>query len=249
MDPNQKPPWDADQTLVPESKSVAPGRSGSRPSSSYSGFGGAPVLEAGHLLGGRYEILNVLGQGGMGAVYKAKDRDLDRVVALKVIRPELAGNPAIIQRFKQELILARQVTHRNFIRIFDLGEAEGLKFITMEFVEGRDLRSLLAERGKLPPAEAVEIMQQVCHALEAAHAEGVIHRDLKPQNIMMNKRGEVVIKGVRRLPPLPRDTAVHRLEIPYGRFERRIRLAMAALRLTHSELAAGCLTLRLAKRR
>ena len=214
MDPNQKPPRDPDQTLVHESKSVTPdaataattpspvpagetgvpgSRSGSHPSSSNSGPGGAPVLEPGYVLGGRYEILNVLGQGGMGAVYKANDRELGRVVALKVIRPELAGDPAIIQRFKQELILARQVTHRNVIRIFDLGEAEGLKFISMEFVEGRDLRSLLAERGKLPPSEAVEIMQQVCHALEAAHAEGVIHRDLKPQNIMCDNSGRAIV--------------------------------------------------------
>ncbi|PYY06211.1 MAG: serine/threonine protein kinase, partial [Acidobacteria bacterium] len=129
----------------------------------------------------------------MGAVYKATDREVDRIVALKVIRPELASNPAIIQRFKQELILARQVTHRNVIRIYDLGEADSVKFITMEFVEGQDLRSLLSERGKLPPAEAVEIMQQVCHALEAAHTEGVIHRDLKPQNIMCDKSGRVIV--------------------------------------------------------
>jgi eukaryotic-like serine/threonine-protein kinase len=203
MDPNRKPPRDADETWVPESKSIPPSaatitpvptdKTGSRPSSSYSGLGGVPVLERGHVMGGRYEILDVLGQGGMGAVYKANDRELDRIVALKVIRPELAGNPAIIQRFKQELILARQVTHRNVIRIYDLGEADGLKFITMEFVEGRDLRSLLAEHGKLPPAEAVEIMQQVCHALEAAHAEGVIHRDLKPQNIMCDKSGRAIV--------------------------------------------------------
>ena len=113
----------------------------------------------------------------MGAVYKARDRELDRLVALKVIRPELAGLPEILQRFKQELILARKVTHRNVIRIFDLGEAEGLKFITMEFIEGRDLKSLLGQEGKLSPDRAVEIIQQVCLALEAAHAEGGVLRD------------------------------------------------------------------------
>jgi tetratricopeptide (TPR) repeat protein len=129
----------------------------------------------------------------MGAVYKARDRELDRLVALKVIRPELAGLPEILQRFKQELILARKVTHRNVIRIFDLGEAEGLKFITMEFIEGRDLKSLLGQEGKLSPDRAVEIIQQVCLALEAAHAEGVVHRDLKPQNIMLDQQGRASV--------------------------------------------------------
>jgi serine/threonine protein kinase len=90
----------------------------------------------------------MLGQGGMGAVYKARDTELERLVALKLIRPELAMNEEILRRFKQELILARAVTHRNVIRIFDLGESDGTKFITMEFVEGRDLKSLLTQNGK-----------------------------------------------------------------------------------------------------
>jgi tetratricopeptide (TPR) repeat protein len=135
----------------------------------------------------------MLGEGGMGAVYKARDRDLNRLVALKVIRPEFAGNESIIQRFKQELILARQVTHKNVIRIYDMGEAEGMRFITMEYVDGEDLRALIRQHGKLPPDEAVEIMQQVCRALEAAHAEGVIHRDLKPQNVMRDKQGRILV--------------------------------------------------------
>jgi serine/threonine protein kinase len=91
----------------------------------------------------------------MGAVYKAKDRELDRLVALKVIRPELAQNPDILQRFKQEILLASRVTDRNIIRIYDLGDADGVKFITMEYVEGEDLRSLLQRQGKLPVQEAV----------------------------------------------------------------------------------------------
>jgi tetratricopeptide (TPR) repeat protein/predicted Ser/Thr protein kinase len=144
-------------------------------------------------LGGRYEILALLGEGGMGAVYKARDREVDRDVALKVIRPELAEHPDIVRRFKQELILARQVTHKNVVRIFDLGEAEGAKFISMEYIDGRDLRSHLAERGKFAPEEAVGIIDQVCRALEAAHAEGVIHRDLKPQNIMVDNHGRVAV--------------------------------------------------------
>ncbi len=151
------------------------------------------MMQIGDVLGGRYEILQLLGEGGMGAVYKARDRELDRFVALKLIRPELAANPSILARFKQELLLSREVTHRNVIRIFDLGDADGVKFITMEFVEGQDLRSLIQERKKFPPAEAVELMLQVCRALEAAHTLGIIHRDLKPQNIMLDRTGRILV--------------------------------------------------------
>ncbi|HEX6503470.1 MAG TPA: protein kinase [Terriglobales bacterium] len=151
------------------------------------------MLPAGQVLGQRYKIQRTVGEGGMGAVYEASDLALDRVVALKVIRPELADDPEMSQRFKQELILARQVTHRNVIRIYDFGEADGLKFITMEFVEGTDLRTMLRARGKLSAPEAVEIIQQVCLALDAAHREKVIHRDLKPQNIMIDKAGRVLV--------------------------------------------------------
>ena len=151
------------------------------------------MLQPGAVLGQRYEILQILGEGGMGAVYKARDRELNRMVALKVIRPELAGSQAIIDRFKQELLLATRVTHKNVIRIYDLSEAEGMKFITMEFVEGEDLRSLMQEKKKLAPEEAVEIMLQVCRALDAAHSVGIIHRDLKPQNIMRDKAGRILV--------------------------------------------------------
>ncbi|MFZ0801039.1 MAG: tetratricopeptide repeat protein [Terriglobales bacterium] len=144
-------------------------------------------------LGKRYEILGLLGEGGMGAVYKARDRELDRIVALKVIRPEMAVHPEVLARFKQELILARKVTHRNVIRIFDLGELDGIKFITMDYVEGQDLKGLVKTKGKLPVAEIVQIIKQVCLALEAAHAEGVVHRDLKPQNIMVDHQGKTYV--------------------------------------------------------
>ena len=152
-----------------------------------------PVLESGTILAGRYQILETLGEGGMGAVYKARDLELDRMVALKVIRPELAKHPAIIERFKKELLLSQRVTHRNVIRIYDLGEGDGVKFITMEFIEGEDLRSLIHERKKFPPGEAVEIMEQVCLALDAAHQVNVIHRDLKPQNVMRDKAGRILV--------------------------------------------------------
>jgi tetratricopeptide (TPR) repeat protein/predicted Ser/Thr protein kinase len=153
----------------------------------------AILLQLGTLLGNRYEILQLLGEGGMGAVYKAADREVDRIVALKVIRPEMASNPEILARFKQELLLSSQVTHRNVIRIYDLGEAQGVKFITMEYLEGDNLHKILKDRGKLDLAEAVDIMEQVAGGLAAAHREGIIHRDLKPANIMRDKSGRVVV--------------------------------------------------------
>ena len=151
------------------------------------------ALLRGTILAGRYEIYKMLGEGGMGAVYKAMDRELDRIVALKVIRGELADNPDILQRFKQELILARLVTHRNVIRIFDIGAADDIKFITMDYVEGRDLKALLTEQRKLQAGKACDIIRQVCLGLEAAHSEGVVHRDLKPQNIMLDSQGRVYL--------------------------------------------------------
>src|ERR1700683_1576244 len=188
---------DLDATL-PEGFSPPPSSSSSsfKPIRSRTAEASIPLLQTGEVLGGRYEILQMLGEGGMGAVYKARDRELDRFVALKLIRPELAANPSILARFKQELLLSREVTHRNVIRIYDLGDADGVKFITMEFVEGLDLRSLIQEKKKFPPEEAVELMQQVCHALEAAHTLGIIHRDLKPQNIMRDQTGRILVMDV-----------------------------------------------------
>jgi len=152
------------------------------------------LLQPGDLVGARYEIVLLLGEGGMGAVYKALDHEVERTVALKLIRPELASNPAILARFKQELLTAHQVTHKNVIRIYDIAEVDGVKFITMEFVEGQDLRHILTDRGKLSIEEAIAIIRQVCLALDAAHSAGIIHRDLKPQNIMQEaKTGRILV--------------------------------------------------------
>src|ERR1700692_4901604 len=154
---------------------------------------GAPYAQGeelvGTLLAERYEILELLGQGGMGAVYKARDTELERLVALKLIRADLASNPEILRRFKQELILAREVTHRNVIRIFDLGQAQGIKFITMEFVEGRDLRGGVRGRGKMAPEEAVPILLQIAAALDAAHHAGGVHGGLRAQTNMSHTHG------------------------------------------------------------
>jgi tetratricopeptide (TPR) repeat protein/tRNA A-37 threonylcarbamoyl transferase component Bud32 len=197
------PPSHSEQTLVPPSRTdetIITGAEGTRQTRAATradwagGWGDTnPELEPGTILANRYEILSVLGIGGMGSVYRAQDRELDRLVALKVIRPELARNTSIVDRFKQEIRLSHKVTHRNVVRMYDLSEDAGMRFVTMELVAGRDLRSILEERGKLPPDEAVDIFRQICFALQAAHSVGILHRDLKPQNVMREDSGRVVV--------------------------------------------------------
>lgn len=143
--------------------------------------------------GPRYEVQALLGEGGMGAVYRAYDRELDRTVALKLIRPGLTADATMTQRFRQELLLASKISHKNILRIHDLGEAKGTRFISMAYVEGEDLHKLLQREGRLPIDRAVSIAKQLCRALEAAHAEGVVHRDLKPQNILLDKAGQIYV--------------------------------------------------------
>ncbi|MFZ0462558.1 MAG: tetratricopeptide repeat protein [Candidatus Acidiferrales bacterium] len=164
------------------SSSGSRSRTGARSSVSIYG-----VLEPGDELGERYRIEALLGQGGMGRVYKAYDKELDRPIALKVLQPQLTTDANAMQRFKQELLLASRISHKNILRIHDLGEADGVKFISMAFVDGEDLHHLLRAQGKLPLARAINIAQQLCEALDAAHSEGVVHRDLKPQNVLMGK--------------------------------------------------------------
>src|SRR5436190_23401626 len=147
----------------------------------------AGPLSMGEAFGARYHIIRLLGMGGMGAVYQAWDQELGVAVALKVIRPEAIADPAAAQdmerRFKRELLLARQVTHRNVVRIHDLGELEGIKYITMPYVDGQDLASLLAKDGKLPVDRVLRLARGIVAGLVAAHQAGVVHRDLKPANI------------------------------------------------------------------
>ena len=158
--------------------------------------------QLGTVFAGRYEIQSVLGRGGMGIVYKAHDRELDDLVAIKTLRGEvLSADPSLLDRFKQEIRLARRITHPNVLRTHDLGEANGLRFLSMEFVKGLTLKHLLESGDILPTPVALRIAKQVCAGLAAAHEVGVIHRDIKPQNIIIEPTGGLKIMdfGIARL--------------------------------------------------
>jgi HAMP domain-containing protein/predicted Ser/Thr protein kinase len=157
-------------------------------------------LMPGQTLANRYEIKEVLGAGGMGVVFRAWDRELQEAVAIKTLKPE-AMEVSSIERFKQEIRLARKIAHRNVVRNYDLGESDGMLFITMEYVEGTSLEKLLRQRGKLPVSVALTVGKQLLRALEAAHEMGVIHRDIKPQNIVVEPSGMVKVMdfGIARL--------------------------------------------------
>jgi HAMP domain-containing protein len=164
--------------------------------------GSSQVLMPGRVLAGRYEIKEILGAGGMGVVYRAFDRELQETIAIKTLRPELVrAGGTTLERFKQEIRLARKISHRNVLRTHDLGEADGAYYITMEYAEGTSLAELIRKRGRLPVSVALTIGKQLCRALEAAHEEGVVHRDIKPQNLMIDPSGflKVMDFGIARL--------------------------------------------------
>jgi len=150
-------------------------------------------LKRGRVFAERYEVIEELGKGGMGIVYKVFDRKIDEKVALKVLAPEIAGDEKTIERFRNELKLARKVSHRNICRMYDLSEAEKTQFITMEFVPGENLKNLINRIGQLSKAKAISIAKQICEGLVEAHRLGVVHRDLKPQNIMVDSDGNARI--------------------------------------------------------
>ena len=150
-------------------------------------------LTTGSTFAGRYQVIEELGHGGMGRVYKVQDTDIKEKVALKLLRPEITLDKEAVERFSNELKLARKISHRNVCRMFDLGRAEGTTFITMEFVPGEDLKSFIHRSKQLSTGTALSIAQQVCEGLEEAHRLGVIHRDLKPGNIMIDKDGDAKI--------------------------------------------------------
>ncbi len=144
----------------------------------------------GALLAGRYRILSLLGRGGMGEVYRADDLTLGQQVALKFLPESLASDPTGLASFHNEVRLARQIAHPNVCRVYDIGTLDGLNFLSMEYVDGEDLASLLRRIGRLPAHKAQEIARQLCQGLSAAHEQGVLHRDLKPANVMIDGRGQ-----------------------------------------------------------
>jgi serine/threonine protein kinase/tetratricopeptide (TPR) repeat protein len=150
-------------------------------------------LTTGSTFSGRYQVIEELGHGGMGRVYKVFDIDIKEKIALKLLRPEMALDKETVERFSNELKLARKISHRNVCRMFDMGKAEGTTFITMEFVPGEDLKKFIRKSGQLGAGRAVSIGKQICEGLAEAHHLGVVHRDLKPQNIMVDEDGNARI--------------------------------------------------------
>jgi serine/threonine protein kinase len=144
-------------------------------------------------LSGRYEILGEAGHGSMGNVYKARDRETGETVALKLLKPEIASDQAMMDRFKNELLFARKITHKNVCRVYEFNRVGGIAYTSMEFVEGESLRSVLNRFGGLPTRKTIDLVLQICSGLKEAHAQGIVHRDLKPENVMIDVQGNVKI--------------------------------------------------------
>ena len=177
------------------------------------------VLRPGTLFANRYEVKDLIGMGGMGVVYRAFDRELEEAVAIKTVRPEaLAGDGVALERFKQEIRLARKIAHRNVVRTHDLGEVNGMYYLTMEYVEGTSLKQLIGTRGPLPVPVTLTIGKQLCRALEVAHEQVVIHRDIKPQNIVVEPSGvlKVMDFGIARLANRSKDEGLTREGMSIG---------------------------------
>ena len=150
-------------------------------------------LPVGSTFAGRYQILDELGVGGMGKVYKAKDIKLNEEVALKLLKPEIATEERTIERFRNELKLARKITHKSVCRMHDFHEEKETPYITMEYVQGESLKKYIKKEGRLSEDKTIFIAKQICRGLSEAHELGVIHRDLKPSNIMIDEKNNVKI--------------------------------------------------------
>ncbi len=150
-------------------------------------------LSRGTVFAGRYEVIEEIGRGGMGKVYRVYDQKINEIVALKLIKPEIGFNEKAVERFKNELKVARKISHRHICRLYDLGEYALAHFITMEYVEGEDLKKFIRRAGQMTPGKAISLAKQVCEGLIEAHRLGVIHRDLKPQNVMIDRDGNARI--------------------------------------------------------
>jgi len=196
--PGDAPPDDPttparpEDATVPTPRTAGPSTGGPHGPASGAAPGGAgPRFTPGQLVRGRYRIVSLLGRGGMGEVYRADDLELGQPVALKFLPPELSADPDRLQRFRDEVRIALRVTHPNVCRVHDIGEADGQLFLSMEYVDGEDLASLLRRIGRLPQERAVAVARQICAGLAAAHDQGILHRDLKPANVMLDGRGNV----------------------------------------------------------
>src|ERR1700677_340313 len=178
--------------------SPLPPRPPSKPSSGTSSSSAEYLLYEGRfvawrLVASRSRIVAFLGKGGMGEVYRADDLTLGQAVALKFLPDEAGHDEGLLERFRNEVRMARRVSHPNVCRVYDVGDVDGHTFFTMEYVDGEDLASLLRRIGRLPPDKALDISRQLCAGIAAAHSKGVLHRDLKPANIMLDGRGQVVV--------------------------------------------------------
>ncbi|HEY5628292.1 MAG TPA: protein kinase, partial [Candidatus Limnocylindrales bacterium] len=152
------------------------------------------MTEIGSILGGRYRLLELLGQGGMATIYRARDSQLERDVAVKLLRPEFGQDPDFLARFRDEARAAASLSHPNIVGVHDFGEdAAGEQFIVMELVDGQDLASILRESGPLAPRQAARVAADVAKALHAAHTRGIVHRDVKPSNILISRDGRVKV--------------------------------------------------------
>ncbi len=151
------------------------------------------MTEIGSVLGGRYRLVELLGQGGMATIYRARDGQLDRDVAVKLLRPEFGRDPDFLARFRDEARAAASLSHPNIVAVFDFGEDASGPYIVMELVDGQDLASILRENGPLPPRQAARVSAEVAKALQAAHVHGIVHRDVKPSNILVGRDGRVKV--------------------------------------------------------
>ncbi len=147
----------------------------------------------GKILGGRYELLGIVGQGGMGTVYKARCRILDRIVAVKILKEEFSGNASFVEKFRTEAMAAARIAHPNIVNVYDVGQDNGVYYIVMEYVEGQTLKQYIASQGVVPLATAINIAVMICDGVQFAHENQVIHRDLKPQNILITNQGNVKV--------------------------------------------------------
>ena len=150
-------------------------------------------IATGAVFARRYQVIEELGRGGMGKVYRVLDKKLNEEVALKLIKPEISSDKRTLERFKNELKLARKVSQKNVGRMFDMGEETGTHYITMEYVPGEDLKSSIKRFGQLSVSKSLDIAKQICEGLSEAHKSGIVHRDLKPSNIIIDKQGNVRI--------------------------------------------------------